>query len=68
MLQNYFSTVLLSLISITKSYVTDYLDLNVIDDATVGLQLHALRSGVLACFAKIAYSPQAMFAKIWHYM
>ena len=72
MLQNYFSTVLLSLICITKSYVTDYLHLNVIYDATVSLQLRALWSGVLArfanCWQKIACSPQVMFAKIWHYM
>ena len=38
MLQNYFSTVLLSLICITKSYVMDYLRLNVMYDAAVGLQ------------------------------
>jgi len=39
MLQNYFGTVLLSLICITKSYLTDYLRLNVIYDAAVGLQV-----------------------------
>ena len=56
----------------TKSYVTDYLRFNVIYDATVGLQLRALWSEVLACFAncwqKIAISTQVMFANIWHSM
>ena len=37
-LQNYFSTVLFSLICITKSCAMDYLRLNVIYDATVGLE------------------------------
>ena len=69
MLLNYFSTVLLSLICITKSYVTDSLRLYVIYDATVvGLQLRALWNEVLACFAncwqKIAISPPKMFANI----
>ena len=72
MLQNYFGALLLSLICITKSYVMNYQHLNVIYDATVGLQLHALWSEVSACFAncwqKIAISPQVMFANIWHYM
>ena len=36
--KNYFSTILFSLICITKSNVTDCLCLNVIYDATVGLQ------------------------------
>ena len=52
--------------------MTDYLRLNVIYDATVGLQLRALWSEVLACFAncwqKIAISPQVMFAYTWHNM
>jgi len=39
MLLNYFSTVLLSLVYITKRYLTVYLHLNVIFDATVGLQV-----------------------------
>ena len=72
MLQNFISTVLLSLTCITKSYVTDYLRLNIILDATVGLQLRALWSEVLACKAncwqKITVSPQIMFSNIWHYM
>ena len=72
MLQNYISTVLLSLICIAKSYETDYLRLNVIYDATVGLQLRALLSEVLAsytnCWQKIVISPQIRFENIWHYM
>ena len=55
-----------------KDLCDGYLRLNVIYDATVGLQLRALRSEVLACFAncwqKIAISPQEMLANIWHYM
>ena len=46
----------------------DYLRFNVIYDVTVGLQLRALWSEVLACFAncwqKIAISPKVMFANI----
>ena len=51
--------------------MTDYLRLNVIYDATIGLQLRALWSEVLACspncWQKIAIAPQVMFANIWHY-
>ena len=49
-----------------------YLRLNALYDATVDLQLCALWSEVLACFAncwqKIVISPQEMLANIWHYM
>ena len=48
----------------------NYLRLNVIYDATVGLQFRALWSKVLACFAncwqKIAISPQKMLTNIWY--
>ena len=51
---------------------TDYLHFDVIYDATVDLQLRALRRKVLACFSncwqKITIFPQVMFANLWHYM
>ena len=51
--------------------MTDYLRLDVVYDATVGLQLRALWSEVLAfltnCCQKIAISPQVMFANVWHH-
>ena len=54
-----------------KELCDEYLRLNVIYDARVGLQLRALWSEVLACFAncwqKIVISPQEMLANIWHY-
>ena len=60
------------MICIRKSYETDYLRLNFIYDAIIGLQLRALWSEVLACLAncwqKIAISPQVMFPNIWHNM
>ena len=53
-----------------KKLCADYLRFNVIYDVTVGLQLRALWSEVLACFLncwqKITISPLVMFANIWH--
>ena len=55
-----------------KELCDEYLRLNVIYDATVDLQLCALWSEVLACFAncwqKFVISPKKMSANIWHYM
>ena len=59
-------------LSMAQNVSDGCLRLNVIYDATVGLQLRALWSEVLACFAncwqKIVISPQEMLANIWHYM
>ena len=40
-LQNYFGTILLSLICINKKYIRDYLRFEVIYDATDGLQVRS---------------------------
>ena len=72
--KNYFSTVLLSLICITESYVTV---MNCVSMLLMTQQLaynfvHCgakFEQGSFAnCLQKIDISPQVMFANIWHYI